>query len=259
MNVPEEFVEESLLIPSLAEEEAGQYDFAHQDVHATLIGMVPVLAEKARHAAKSGLSFSYRGFLVGAAALAYDTDPENNRIGVFAAGNFKAKLREDQRDDTDVEDIPKFCAEMDITMRASMRDFDRIAMFVVAATTKAERIRAVTPLAGATLEPCEECENVMLHSDLVDDRTIIMTMGSGEDIFQIQNFASLRARYDSVRTGASLDDLKRIPYSSIAWEQRQQRYVDARERAGISPNVYERSAEQEKECQDLALTAMMSS
>ena len=256
MNLPEaqeEFHEESLLIPSLAEEDEDFYDFERNDIHATIIGRIPLLVEKARNAAKSGISFSYRGFLVGAAAIAYDTNPENPRIGTFTSGNFKAKLSDEELCDADVADIPKICAEMDIILRASMRDFERIGILVIAATTNKERIKAVTDLAGATLEPCDECENVMRRSDLVDSQTMIMTVGSGDDIFQIQDFRSLARRYRSINRGGHPRDLEIHPYSSYAWERRQKRYEEIRDAANLSRVSASRSKSAEKKSRDLAL------
>src|SRR5258708_4750292 len=129
----EELFDTSFLVPSLGGTDMGGYDFASHDINATVIGMVPILVERARHAAKSDLSFSYRGFLVGAAAVAYDMSPESSRIGTYTAGNYKARLRDEERSEADVEDIPKFCAEMDIALRASIDDFERIGILVVAA------------------------------------------------------------------------------------------------------------------------------
>lgn len=257
MNIPEEeYVGESLLLPALADEELDDYDFRWQDIHATIIGMVPILVEKARNATKSSQSISYRGFLVGAAGIAYDSDPTSPRIGTFTAGNYKAKLREDQRSDADVEDIPKFCAEMDIAMRASIHDFERIGILVVAATTNPDRIRAVTELAGPTLEPCEECEHVMQHSDLIDDQTIILTVGSGDDICQVQNLASLASRYKSLRDGVSPKPLKKHPYSSYIWERRQREYIRNRNAENLPRGLSERNKREEQRCRELAYAAM---
>lgn len=256
MNVPEEFYEESLLVPSLAEEDIKPYDFEANDIYATILGRVPLLVERARHAAKSDLSFSYRGFLVGAAAIAYDPDPEKPRIGTYTSGNYKAKLSDEDRSDADVLDIPKVCAEMDIVMRASMDDFERIGIFVVAATTNKERIKAVTELAGATLEPCNECESVMRHSDLVDGQTIVMTVGTGNDIYQVQSFKNLIQRYRNLDRGAPPGELSIHPYSSYAWENRQRKYEEERNKTGVIPISAGRTKKAERQCRDLALEAM---
>jgi len=252
----EEFTDVSVLVPELVEMHAQPYDFETHDIHATSVGLTPGSVEGARNAAMDDRSRSHRGFKVGARAVAYSLDPENPRIAIYTSGNYKIKVREEEREEVDVEDVPKNCAEMDIVMRAALDDMERIGVFVVAATTRADRIKAVTDLAGSTLEPCEECEKVMRHSDLVDDQTIIMTVGTGDDIYQVQNFKNLKARYRLLREGKTPPPLPTYRYSPLLWEDRQRRYVRERDAAGLSPNASGRSKRDERVCRELALAAM---
>lgn len=249
--------EADIFIPQLADVDVGDYDFQTHDIYATTLSMVPALVEKARNGAKSPYyTASYRGFCVGASALAYDTNPENPRIATYAAGNFKARLRDEERGEEDVADIPKFCAEMDITMRATNDDFERIGIYVVAATTNKERIAAVTDIASATLAPCGECVSVMKGSPLVDKDTIIMSVGSGNDIYQVQSFEQLIKRYKARSEGKQVPELPVHRYSSYDWEDRKTHYLQQRRRQRIKSNVYSQDKGRELKCRKLAALAM---
>lgn len=249
--------EADVFIPQLADVDIGDYDFQTHDIYATMLSMVPALVEKARNGAKSPYyTASYRGFCVGASALVYDTNPGNPRIATYTAGNYKARLRDEERGEEDVADIPKFCAEMDITMRATNDDLERIGVYVVAATTNRQRIAAVTDIASATLPPCGECVGVLKGSPLVDKDTIIMSVGSGNDIYQVQSFDQLSRRYKAHAEGKQVPDLSVQRYSSYDWEDRKTFYLQERRRQRIKYNVYSLNKTREIRCRKLAALAM---
>jgi hypothetical protein len=214
------------------------FDFQAQDVLSNMIGLTPVLVEKARQAALNQ-AVSYRGFWVGAAAYAYDTSPESPRIGIYTAGNFKAALGEAYDPACDVKDIPKNCAEMNILLTAEEDGFTRVGLLAVAATTNRKKIAEVTDVASRTLHPCRECGDVLQGSSLIDRRTVILTIGSGEDVYQAQTVGDYRTRYKRLHAGGVFEDAEEFPYRPHDWEIKQAAYHNAARKRRVSKVVKE--------------------
>ncbi|HXR50341.1 MAG TPA: hypothetical protein VN778_04925 [Verrucomicrobiae bacterium] len=244
------------LVEQIMDTEMEGFDFRKTDIHATAIGLIPMLVAKAR-LATAHYGDSYRGFLVGAAAVAYDTSPDNPRIGIYTSGNFKATHDEEDYDPThDAVDIPKVCAEMDILLRADHDEMQRLGIFVVAATTNHQRILEVTKVRSATLHPCWDCEETMKGSSLVDNDTIILTVGAAKDVYQAQSYAEFRKRYKQVRHGNDFEDAETHEYRAADWPFRQLLYKQLVKKHGRGGNVYSPDARRELKRRKLALTAL---
>ena len=196
------------------------------DPFAKFIELVPMLVEKARRSEQFE-GHSYRGFHVGAAALAYDALA--NRIGVFSGANYKDKISEDEREHTDLHDIPKVCAEADIVARASDAGFSRIIGFLVVATTNRQKIKEVTGIATATLEPCNDCIRIFDKNPIVGNRTMVVTMGAKENIYQAQTVGEIKERREA---GSSAAEAKIYQYDFSEWGDRAKYYENIIKKSG---------------------------
>ncbi len=243
------------LVEQVMDAEIREFDYRRHDIHATSLGLVPLLVAKARLAAQN-YGDSWRGFLVGAAAIAYDISPDHPRYGIYAGGNFRARHGEDYDTDHDAPDMPKLCAEMDIMMRADNDDMQRIGMFVVAATANHQRILNVTKVRSDTLHPCQDCEDVMKGSPLVDKDTLIVTVGAGKDIFQVQSYKEFRDRYKKVRRGLKFEDADTYHYSHDEWADREAHYRQLVKKNRAGGSVYSPDVRREVKRRRLALAAI---
>lgn len=249
--------EYELPIYATADEQVESFDFRKGDVFETMINFVPTLVTQARTAvATPGYTHSWRGFRVAASAIAYDTSPDNPRIGNYTSGNFKIRLKEDERGEEDVEDVPKNCAEMDVAIRAGHDDQERIGLIVVAATTVRSRIEEVTGIATSTLWPCGSCNEMMEQSDLFDSHSIVMTIGSANDIFQVQSVKDLKRRHKQIERGEQPEPLKTHRYSQYDWPAKSASYREERRRQKLKANVYDPNKKRFNRCADLAIAAM---
>ena len=241
----------------MADERIEPFDFRKNDIFGTMISHVPVLVANARNAVSApGYAHSWRGFWVAASGIAYDTNPDEPRIGTYTSGNFKIRLDEEDRGEEDVEDVPKNCAEMDIAIRAGHDDQERIGLVVVAATTVTPRIEEVTGIATPTLWPCVSCNEMMTESYLFDSRTIIMTIGSGNNIFQVQSAGDLRKRHQQIANGESPKPLETHRYSEHAWDAKRAFYKEELRLRRLRADVYDPNKKRLNKCAELALEAM---
>jgi hypothetical protein len=204
--------------------EVVDHDFSEGDIMADTIGLIPTLVSNARFAALN-LADSHRGFKVGASGLAYDTTAYTQRVGTYTNGNFKALIPEEFDPEHEVGDIPKNCAEMGVIIGAANHSMERFALIAIAGTTQRKRIEGVTGVRSATLQPCDECSRVMSEDSVVDDNTILLTVGSGADIFQVQSFGEYRKRREEYEQTGQFIDIPVYRYTSFLWGAVVSRYA----------------------------------
>jgi len=216
---------EDHFITDIQSVEQGPFDFRRLDPHADTIGSIPELFMRSRQGAVT-LAKSYRGFWVGASAVAYDPTPGRSRRAVYTSGNYKAKLREEDSEPYDVE-VSKVCAEMDILIRAEEEGFKWIGALVVAATINRDRIKAVTGVSSATLHPCEDCGSALRASALVDQYTPILTTASAAEgkKYQLQSYDQYQRRYEQYRAGDGFEDAEERDYIASEWAYRKDLYL----------------------------------
>lgn len=157
------------------------------DRHRRFIESIPTLVDMARTAAKLE-AFSYRGFVVGAAAEVYDS--EASRVKYYSAGNSKPRHK------------AKFCAEQRLLGQIGPKSSENVTGIVVAGTTDRQKIAEVTGFATPTLHPCADCRHAfddLKHAHLVHDHMFILTTGFTDepdgDIFQIHTLNELVEHY----------------------------------------------------------------
>ena len=127
--------------------------------HREMYGRVrTVLEKRAREAA--GFAFSYRGFQVGAAVLAWD----GHHYKVFTGSNIKPE-----------EDGPKVCAEQVAIGSARSEGFSLIVALAVAGDPQKDSESGVFP---KTLHPCWICRKLLATLPEVRPDTMILTLGN---------------------------------------------------------------------------------
>jgi cytidine deaminase len=259
----ETFAEDRAIGPVMHElvahdKEGTPFDFEKFDVHSFIIESLPALVCSAREAAQS--ADSWRGFEVGGAALAYDTDPENPRIELFTAANYKQKIRDEDRTEYDVEDIPKVCAEMSLLLQAEMANYERIGAIVVAGTSKVSKIAEVTMVPTATLHPCGECRSAVKHSKLTDAHTAIVTVGRDDKInmYQAQTIEQLDKRYKKHKAHGIFTDAPAEPFVAAEWNDRRELYQFIVKKRRLGGNVYDKDPRREIKRRQLAAWAITS-
>ena len=163
-------------VPALAFEITDGFDPGR-----TFIQRVPSMVDQARDAAEND-AYSYRGFKVGAAVLAYN--PHTRETGVLAAGNLKIR-----------PDKAKFCAEYRSLQIAKRSGLTVVGGIVVAATTDKHQIGEVTDVETRTLHPCSECRQLFCDHPLMRDDTLILTTGIDSDVYQVHTNDELQKLY----------------------------------------------------------------
>ena len=257
-HTPSHMPEHDMFIPGTMFSSVEPFDFRKKEIDATTIGLVPTLVEMARASART-YSESWRGFCVGAAGVFYDSSELTPRIGIYSSGNFKATISEDEKDEFDVESIPKFCAEMDVQQRAMLDGFQRMPFIAVAATTRVDRIEAVMGARAATLHPCygeAACSAVLKYGGLATNNTIIMSVGSGQDIYQVQTRGQYLARYKKFHETGIFKDADTYRYSKFGWDDRQAHFNQEAKRLRLGGNIYSRAAKRKEMREKLAFLAM---
>lgn len=227
MNTPESLDQQYLTVPIPAKVEEYKFDEPIDPIDV-MLGAVPLMFERvksSRHRAES-----YRNFLVVASAFAYDD--KENRAGIITAGNFKAKIPEEDRDEVDLDSIPKVCAELDVTETASLNGFSKILGFVVAATNDKNLIKGVTGKATTTLHPCDECRSFMGANPMVDSQTLLFTTGFDRSVYQMQTVNGLLSQYN--KTADNYTDPDIYKFNPLAWPTIQQKYREEVVRRGLT-------------------------
>lgn len=153
------------------------------DRYRRFIESIPTLVDMARTAARLE-AYSYRGFVVGAAAEVIDH--ENQRPKYYSAGNSKPRHK------------AKFCAEQRLLGQIRPKSSENITGIVVAGTTDRKLIEGVTEVATPTLHPCADCRHAfddLRHAHLVHDHMLVLTTGLTDepngDIFQVHTLKEL--------------------------------------------------------------------
>jgi hypothetical protein len=185
--------------PALRDHE--ERNISKQDPLAYFIGQVPEFVEMARQAAANDVD-SYR---VAVGGLAMAIKPRSGKIGIFTSGNFKYVVPEDEgysyEIGDDIVNCPKVCAEGDMIARAREAGFTRMAGLVVVGPTNKNIIKGITfdddenvppEMVPPTLEPCDVCLDVFEGTDIVGDRTLIMTIGNKSNIYKVQTVEEIK-------------------------------------------------------------------
>jgi cytidine deaminase len=132
----------------------------------------PVLIETARGVRKRAVS--YRGFLVGAVAVA--DYPEETILRCYAGVNH-----------TPTKGAPKFCAEKEAIGKARAKGPIELPMLFVAGSSNVEEIKGVNSVPASTLFPCRDA-----CMPLIQDSTVVVSVGAEEDVYQVHTARQLR-------------------------------------------------------------------
>lgn len=234
------------------------FDFRHDDHNAATIEAVPEAFQRCWDAV-SRLPESYRGFCVVATGIVSNTDMTNPVHGFITTGNYKAKLRDEERDEVDVEAIPKVCAEADLLIKAEELGITYIGAIVVAATTKRPRIVEVTGVNTPTLHPCGDCRDTLKDNELAGSETAIFSTGLTPDVdfYQAQSLRSCVRRYERLKRGFEFRDAALHPHlHPDEWAEKAAWYQRAVKKAHLTGNIYDGAINKELERRKLAFIAM---
>lgn len=183
-----------------------------------MLGSVPFMLEKARTSQYK--AESYRDFLVVCSAFAFDSI--ENRVGIITTGNFKAKIPEEDKDEFDMESIPKVCAELDATETARESGFTDMLAYTISATGDRNLIKAVTGKPSSTLHPCDECRSFMANNSMVKPEALVLTTSFNRDIVQLQSVNELLDLYKYNPTSHEEPAVRR--FSPLIWPLIQRKY-----------------------------------
>ncbi|MDB5164418.1 MAG: hypothetical protein JWL89_44 [Candidatus Saccharibacteria bacterium] len=237
-------------------EKVVSFNFAKNDVNALMFDKVPELVHDARQAAVD-LHESDRGYAVGAAAFGYDSSEASPRIVKFVAANYKTHLHGQYEKGVDLENVPKLCAETDILIRADHRQIERISILVVAATVNLRRIQEVNDVPTTTLDPCDDCGDLLARSPLIDADTIIMTIGAGLNEHRIQRYPAYRKRSEDFRKTGLYDNRGITPYSDHVWGMKRTAYEIELQRSHIEHRTSHSDPDAEAARRFVAAEAML--
>lgn len=124
---------------------------------------------------------SYRGFLVGAGAMAVG---DNNRFGRMLGYN--VKLDETDRVNIHAEDL--------VLAKAQDMDYGRIAMLAVIGLTQEDHASGKTT---ETLHPCGRCRGRLSESPLIGEDTLIVTARPDFTVIELSSIGGLRRLHET--------------------------------------------------------------
>jgi len=136
--------------------------------------LFPMLADQARLAAEQE-AISYRDFHVGAAA--YALDQENYRAGIIFGANIKPD-----------KSAPKRCAELMLVQKAETLGYKSIPYLVVSGPLQTDEHSGII---SPTLHPCADCRDLFLASPLIEDETVLVTVGEDGETHEMFSVAEL--------------------------------------------------------------------
>jgi len=142
------------------------------DPLSILFEMGPFLIKNAR-AIREKYATSYRNVLVSASALVRNTQEQKMRAYVGF-------------NNTPYQGAQKHCAEMKSFGQADHDGYRRHDAVIVVGPTDTNMIEGITGIATPTLYPCDSC------LDLLDDATVVVTVGAEEDVYEAHTGAELR-------------------------------------------------------------------
>ena len=184
------------------------------DPYSIFLEKIPSMADDARYASEAD-GFSYRNFLVGAAIFA--VDKSTHETITLASGNLKVKSTKE-----------KVCAEKRVLNKAKKAGFDTAIGLVIAGVSDVELIKEVTGVPTPTLHPCHDCRGLFDEHSMVNDDTLIISVGLEEDIYQVHNFREMYNLYaDNSNeildqpTGHGFNDWNQTVemYNHLAWAE----------------------------------------
>jgi cytidine deaminase len=132
------------------------------------------------------IAHSYRGFNVGAAMLAQDT--QGGRIGTYFGGNF-----------TPYQGAEWNCAEKRALTSIRERGFDRVLAIAVAGPPYTDSVSGVE---SPTCQPCHRCRGMLTESEMVSEDTLVASTNLREDVFELNTLASLIRQHETGETQA---------------------------------------------------------
>ena len=148
------------------------------DPYHAFVGLLPRFVDLARDAA-ARRAVSYRQFHVGAAL--YAGNDTFSDVATIDGANTKVRAEE-----------PKRCAEMSVLDQVKALGFSRVLGMVIAGTSDRDEIKAVNGRATPTLHPCAECRAQMADSGLFEDSSLIVTVSTESDVYQVHNYGELQ-------------------------------------------------------------------
>jgi cytidine deaminase len=164
-------------------------DFSESEVFWNALSQVITLSRSALRAQAQGKS--WRGFLVGAAGIAFDT--LDNRVGVFTGFNIKP----DEGGDTNVH------AEQMVLEKLRRQRFSRLNALVVVSDTQPDQQSGLEPL---TIMPCGLCRDMLEEAPEVDDKAPIVGISTDLTVCEAYDFANLKSFNEG-----SVDALSLVP------------------------------------------------
>jgi cytidine deaminase len=159
----------------------GSYEHHLQDgfdPHHAFVALMPRFVELAREAAQKQ-AVSYRHFRVG--AVMYAGNQAFSTVATIDGANHKPHKAH-----------PKHCAEMSVIDQAEALGLSTVLGVIVAGTSDPEKIKAVNGRATRTLHPCAECRDRMVQSGLFKDESLIITVSTEEDVYEVRTHSELQ-------------------------------------------------------------------
>lgn len=245
-------VEELPHIPAQVYVHAYPFDFKKEDINEKVIEEAPKIIEGIRTEAPDHESF--RGFSVQTGFIAEDRKggpweyEERNargkmvrhsgygpRIAIGYASNYKLRHPDEAPDSVILPNIPKNCAELSALQTLEMLKFGRLNFMGVGGTINAKRIEEVTGEVTRTLYCCDECEGTLRYSPLVDNDTLIATIGLGMNRLQVRTNGEVQLAAMARAAGlAPPPEPKLLVDTPARWQKRLEGYRREYERHGLT-------------------------
>ncbi len=187
---------------------------------------------------------SYRGVLVGSAALTHNT--HDNRLRIYVGHN-----------DTPYRGARKYCAEMRAIGRSISEGYTRREAVVTAGPTDGEVIESIIGAPARILPPCQQC------TELVEDSTIVISIGAEDDIFGVQTGKHLKEIHPAInplkkkQRGKTEHPFVNEPVynlSTLKWHQAEDVYGELA--ASLDPEAFNQLSELRLARAALAITAL---
>jgi cytidine deaminase len=175
------------------------------DPYHAFVGLMPRFVDLARSAAEER-AVSYRDFHVG--AVLYAGNEACSRVATLDGANQKISPSH-----------PKRCAEMDVIDQAEALGFSRVVGMVIAGTSDPEKIKGVMGVATPTLHPCDVCRDRMVDCGLFDDGSLIVTISTEEDRYEVHTYDEMMQRWQSPETARTETSTATFDVTQWPWRQ----------------------------------------
>lgn len=196
------------------------------DPSRAFLEVFPKMVRMARRAARNE-AISYRNVHVGAAGKFYDSDTFAEAI--LSGAN--VKLNPSYR---------KYCAEMDVIDQARELGYSNATGIVIAGPSNPRVVESISGTATPTLHPCVDCRaKITENKDIITDDTLIVTVSTEENVFQVHWANELSMLYEAAETRETMFLESALPLSFEDWTGRVGLYDTLRSgnREGVSSQL----------------------